>query len=43
MAGATVLASWAAAKLHCAMLLPEAFREAGGCFASVNFLIEISI
>lgn len=43
MAGATVLTSWAAAKLLCAMLLPEAIRKAGGCLASVNFLVENSI
>ena len=50
-AGASVPVSVTSAIFHlftswsplCAMLLPEAFLEAEGCFESVNLLVEISI
>ena len=34
-----IFCSFRGCSLLCAMLLSEAFREAGWCFASVNFLV----
>ena len=34
-----IFCSFMGCSLLCAMLLSEAFREAGWCFASVNFLV----